>query len=546
MTIDQAIQLALEHHNAGRLQQAEQIYRQVLQQVPNHPDALHLLGVLAQQTGHPGPAAELISQAIAVQPGNAFYHSNVAEALRQLGRLEEAEKNARRAIELSPTLAPAHVNLASTLSDMGRYAEAESEYRRALELEPDMPAALTGLGNVSFKRGDVRGAIELGRRAIAIDPNHPTAHNNLAAAMEKDEQLDEAERYYHRAMQLAPNHPEFTSNYGSLIYSKGNLPEAMRIWEQAVQSQRDHAGAIWNLSLGHLALGNLERGWELHEWRFKIAGGREYWRDYPVPRWDGFDLAGKRILLFPEQGFGDVIMFARYIPILAKMGARVLVHLPSNLVKLFKNMPGVEEVIDFDDPLPPFDTYQALLSVPWILKTTLQTIPTEVPYLFPDKEKVEQFRSRLSDVPGKLKVGLVWAGRPEHPNDRNRSVDPSLLAQLAQVEGVTLISLQKGRSTSDLPGLVDWTAELNDFADTAALIQSLDLVIAVDTSVAHLAGALGKPVWVLLPFMPDWRWMHDREDSPWYPTMRLFRQNKLKDWQSVIARVREELISLSR
>lgn len=551
MSIDEAMKLAMEHHAAGRLHQAEQIYRSVLQQFPGHPDALHLLGVLAQQVGRLDVSIELISRAIAVNPRVGVYYSNLAEAYRKAGILDRAEDACRQAIRLQPDSPAAHLNLGVVLHARGQLQQAEAALRRAVQLQPNLAAALTALANVRLAQGDVEAAIDLGRRAVAADPTHAAAHNNLATALESKDLLQEAECEYRKAIELEPRCAEFFNNLGNTVRKLGDLPQAIRCWQHALELRPDYLDAQNNLGMAYLAVGDFARGWPLLESRFKRPPGSEYCRQYSgIPRWTGFDLLGKTILLYPEQGYGDVIQFARFIRPLADLGATVIFHCPAELVTLMKGVDGMGQVIGPDQPLPSFDTHQALLSVPWVLKTTLETLPAKVPYIRVDPTLLAVWRDRVKEYPEKLKVGLAWAGRPTHADDKHRSMPLKFLQPLVEVSNVRFFSLQKGQASAQLAEVslnfpvVDLQNELHDFADTAAAIANLDLVISVDTVIVHLAGALARPVWTLLPFAADYRWMLDREDSPWYPTMRLFRQSRPGDWPGVVARILNELRKL--
>jgi tetratricopeptide (TPR) repeat protein len=361
--------------------------------------------------------------------------------------------------------------------------------------------------------------------------------------------LEEAEAEYRKAIQLDPKFFAAMDNLGTIIYRQGDLKAAMTWWEKAVSIAPDYAGAVWNRAIGTLALGDFERGWPMFEYRLTNGPSRVYYREYPgIPPWTGFDLRGKSILLYPEQGYGDVIQFARFIPVLADMGAKVILHMPSEMIELMKRVPGVSRVVGPDEELPGFDTYRALMSLPMVLKTTLSSLPGKIPYIEPDAARDAQWKERLAPYAGTRKIGIAWAGRPTHRDDARRSMSLSRLAPLADVPGISLFSLQKGDAANQLrevpfgSRIIDLQDQIPDFADTAAAIANLDLVIAVDTAVAHLAGAIGKPVWLLIATAPDYRWMLDREDSPWYPTMRLFRQKTRDDWDEVILRVRDELL----
>ena len=296
--------------------------------------------------------------------------------------------------------------------------------------------------------------------------------------------------------------------------------------------------------------GNFKEGWKEYEWRFNAFPSIYQNRNFSIPLREGSDVSGLTVLLFSEQGFGDTIQFVRYAPLVAKRGAKVILECQKELVSLLQTVEGIHKVIVHGSELPEFDVYWPLLSSPLFFDTNLENIPQKIPYITPDNLLVEKFHNRVQNDKAKLKIGLSWAGRPTHSNDIFRSVSLDLFSPLAQIEDVTLYSLQKGEAAKQMEikpigwKIIDYNNEINDFSDTAGLIANLDLVISVDTAVAHLAGAIGKPVWTLIPFAPDWRWMLNREDSPWYPTMRLFRQSSPGDWESVITKVKDELIKL--
>jgi len=336
---------------------------------------------------------------------------------------------------------------------------------------------------------------------------------------------------------------------GIALNDKGQSDEAVAAYWQAVAIDPDLPASQWNLALALLVRGDFAQGWGKYEWRRKCADIGCARPDIIQQQWHGEPLEGRTILLHAEQGFGDTIQFMRYLPLVVQCGGRVIVECQSELQRLLKIMAPDIPIIARGQPLPDFDLQCPLLSVPKAMGTTLATIPAHVPYLRADAQDMQAWRNRLADHGHCMKVGLIWAGNPRHKNDRNRSMKLAHFAHLAQVQGVQFYNLQKGEAAAEAKtfplgmALIDWTDELKDFADTAGLIANLDLVIAVDTAVAHLAGAMGKPVWTLLPFCPDWRWLRGREDSPWYPTMRLFRQPANGDWNSVMKRVAEALAS---
>jgi tetratricopeptide (TPR) repeat protein len=513
LTIQQAFDLAVQHHQAGRLREAEQLYRRILAQQPEHAGAMHSLGVIAHQVGRNDVAVDLIRRAIALNPNNAKAHNNLGNVLTDKGQLDEAIAALRQAIALNPNLPEAHSNLGSVLRDKGQLDE----------------------------------AIAACRQAIGLRGNYAEAHNNLGNALKDKGQLDEAIAAFRQAIALNPNSPEAYSNLGYALKENGQLDDAIAACRQAIALSPNFAEAHHNLSLTLLARGDFQPGWEEYEWRWKCKDFPSPPRNFAQPPWDGCPLEGRTLLLYAEQGLGDGLQFIRYVLLASQRGGKIIVECQAELQRLFQAMAGRCQIVARGQPLPGFDLHCPLLSLPHVFRTDLANVPKIVPYLHADAEDARRWQHRLAEHSELVKVGLAWAGNPAHKNNHNRSIPLARMAPLGQAPGARFFSLQKGEAAAETqtppPGmeLVDWTEELKDFADTAALIANLDLVIAVDTAVVHLAGAMGKPVWTLLPYVPDWRWLLERQDSPWYPTMRLFRQPSSGDWDSVITRVADAL-----
>jgi len=544
--VAQVLQQALAHHQAGRMQQAEVLYRQVLAAEPLNPDALHLLGVLAYQAGQLAAAVDLIARAVAVNPAFAQAHYNLGIALKDQGRLEEAASAYRRAIAVQPDYADAHDNLGNVLADLGRPGEAVPCYRQAIALRPGNPVTLNNIGIALKQTGQLQEAATLYRQAVALKPDYVEAHNNLGNALKELGQLDEAAQCFQRVLAMRPELADAHSNLGNVLLAQGHADEAAEAYGRAIALNPDYAEARNNLALIQLLNGDFEQGWKGYEWRWKLKVAVAPRRDFGQPEWCGGQLAGERVLVHAEQGFGDAIQFCRYIPLVAQRGAKVILEVQPELKRLMAGLAGVHELATMGEALPAFDCHIPLLSLPRVLGTRLDTVPADIPYLQAPPDLVEAWREKLSGITG-LRVGLAWAGSPQHMNDRNRSLALATLAPLAAVGCATYIVLQKGPAAAQAATppagmkLVEPGAELGDFADTAAVIANLDLVIAVDTAVAHLAGALGKPVWLLLPFSGEWRWLEERSDSPWYPGMRLFRQPRPGAWGEVMEGVVREL-----
>jgi hypothetical protein len=403
---------------------------------------------------------------------------------------------------------------AAALRAAGRPAEAVQACRKAVELSPTSAQSWHALAQALRHAGDLEGALAAARRTVELAPNVPASWATLGVAFMELGNCDEAESSLRHALTIAPNDAAIRFNLGEALLLKGSFREGWPYFE---------AGRF---------VGNMSR-------RLSC----------PQPQWDGGLLTGRTILLYADGGFGDAIMFARYAPLLRDRGARVLLLCHPELVTLLSRVSGITQVVAPTDPVPAFDVQLPLISLPRLMDTTLVSIPAEIPYLTADPTRAEFWRRRMEST-SRPRIGLAWAGAPSNINDFQRSIPIEQLQPLAALKDTAFYSLQKGRPLESpraaaMLNMTDWTDELKDFADTAALIAGLDLVIAVDTAVAHLAGALAKPVWTLLPFAPDWRWMLHREDSPWYSTMRLFRQARPKDWEEPLARVAADLKSLA-
>jgi tetratricopeptide (TPR) repeat protein len=488
------------------------------------------------------PAAlDALRRVLNLTPDSPPAHGNLALALWRCKSAPQAEIHCRRALAIDPKYIPAHRILTELLRERNA-PDALAGYDRLLSLDPDNIMAHNNRGLLLNKLGRRREADEAFARALELAPGNPHVRFNQLM-VQADGDLVEARECCLRALEERPDNPDIMTNLGIVLQFSGRYEEARRQCERVISLAPDHFSARFNLSLLLLLLGEFPRGWEEYENRWHLLETKR--PSFAQPEWQGEDLHGKTILLHAEQGFGDTIQQLRYIPAVAARGARIALRIDRPLVRLAASLPG--NLIITPTPARPaaFDVWCPLLSLPRILGTRMDSIPADVPYLGVRSGIAERWRQRLSHLAG-LKVGLVWAGSPKHVNDFRRSIEVERLKPLFDVAGASFISLQIGERAADVtklpPGLItDVSAALTDFAETAGAIVNLDLVIAVDTAVVHLAGALAKPTWVMLPFSPDWRWLLEREDSPWYPTLRLYRQPRPGDWESVIARVVADL-----
>jgi tetratricopeptide (TPR) repeat protein len=648
----EALATGLHYHQAGQLDQAQQIYRQVVAAQPDNADAWSLLGAVCINLNRLDEAAEHLAEALRLNPDHFAAHDNLGVLLARQKRYAEAIASFRRAllvnprqpvtqlnlanalvrngqvgeaigafkmvVALAPDSLPAHTELAqiftrenrleeaaehlaavarlkrhdprahferaAVLARIGRLDEAMAAYRETLRLKPDSAEACVNLANLHSERKELDEAVALLRRALEFRPRFAEAYLNLGCALTRQEKLVEAKAALSEAIRLKPEVSEVHNNLGIVLAEEGKFADAVECYRQALALKRDNVDALYNLGIALLkqqmiasALDCFEQAIELrpdfpeahhnraaamllsenfaegfaeYQWRFRS-------RDYPAfrprwPLWDGGPLAGRTIVLVAEQGLGDTIQFVRYAAIVKRQAARVVVECPRALHAMLARTPGVDAWIAPDDPAPAADCSVPLLSLPYRLKTTHATIPADVPYVFADPARVPAWRERLAEYPG-FKIGIAWQGNPKCPGDRWRSIPLARHVPLAALGGVRLVSLQKGPGTDQLADLgeawriVDFGQSLDAdgaFVDTAAIMQGLDLVVTSDTAIAHLAGALGVPTWVALSLVPDWRWMLERPDSPWYPGMRLFRQKQWADWTGVFEHMAAEVETL--
>ena len=551
------LQQALALHQRGMLSDAEKICEAILRQQPSHVIALHLSGVIALQTQRTDRGVALIGQAIRLKPDYAEAHRDLGSGLFASNRFKEALASYDRAIALKPDHAEALYNRALTLSYLGRYEAALAGYDKAIALQPDYAVAYSNRGLVLSNLLRYEDALASCDRAIALRPDDAKAHANRGLVLSRLQRHADALASYDRAIALHPDQAKALAGRSVILADLHRHAEAQASLDRAIALSPDYADAYWYQGLCSLALGQFEHGWKLYEWRKR--------RDQPIgngafkqPVWLGdTSIAGKTLFIHWEQGLGDTIQFCRYATLATARGARVVMSVQDPLRRLLQTVGPDIGIIGGNDVPAAFDGHCPMMSLPLAFGTTLETIPNETPYLAADPAAVARWRLRVAALAG-LRVGLCWAGNPRteqpsaHAIDLRRSITLAQYAPLAGVAGATFVSLQKGEAAAQAaapPGrlsLHDWTGELTDFADTAALIEALDLVITVDTAVAHLAGALGKTVWILSRFDACWRWLTDRDDSPWYPTARLWRQPKPGDWDSVVAKVAAALRDLVR
>ena len=649
-TTNELLAIAIQHLQAGRLEAAESVYKQVLAIDPQQADAYHFLGIVAFQVGNLESAIQYIRHAIGLRGTDPAFYSNLGNVLQASGRLDDAVACYRKTLELKPDSIGAYINMGNTLQDQGKLEQsiacyskalklnpnsaevhnylgdalknhgkleaAIASYRQALKWRPDYVEAHNNLGVALSKQGELEASIACYRRALELKPDYAESYSNLGSAFKDQGKLDEALACYDRALELKPDFAEVHSNLGVVLHEQFKLDEAVASYRRALEISPDCVGVLSNLGnalrdqgkldasvtcyrkaleldadfaeahcnlgialkdmgkledaaacyrralelktdypeanfglgLVYMLSGNWKSGWPKYEWRWRTKGFSR--RPYLQPQWDGSPLAGKTILLYAEQGLGDTLQFIRYASIVKQFGCTVLVQCQRSLLGLLDGIPGVDQWIDDSKDLPSFDFHCPLMSVPGVLKTSIDTIPASIPYLIPKESLVEKWKKRMMEFEG-FRIGICWQGNRNFRDDRERSVPLKCFEPLANTPGVCLINLQKGEGIEQLNQLrnafsiTDFGDELDresgPFLDTAAVMKNLDLVVTVDTVTGHLAGALGVPVWVALPNVPHWPWLLDRADTPWYPTMRLFRKRE-EAWYPVFLKMVEALI----
>ncbi len=571
----------------GRYDEAIALYQQVLTSRPKDAEIHNALGIAWGRLGRTGESVRSFEAALEGTPNHLDARCNLGVLLVRLGKLDEAVRHLQEVLRLRPDFAEAHSNLGAVLRMLGRNDEAAEHYRVALRLRPNFPAAYHNLGNLLVETEEYDEAERCYRLAITLDPNCGEIHNALGLVLAKLDRNLEAEHAYLRSLELAPNSAETENNLGNTLMALdrfeeaaerflraiekkphfaephnnlalplmkfGRMAEAEVCYQNAIHLDPEYAHAHFNRAICWLTQGKFAEGWEEYEWRWRCRGS-----SLPAlkgPQWKGESLSGKTILVHCEQGLGDTLQFIRYAPMLKERGARVIVECQPSLFALLSRSAGIDLLFPKGEPVPDYDVHSPLLSLPGLFGTNLQSIPSTLPYLFADPDTIQRWRSTLSLERG-FRVGIHWQGSPQYNGDRQRSIPLRNFAPIAELPGIQLYSLQKNLGVEQLPvfteryPVIDLAEQLDRdgaaFQDTAAAMINLDLVITSDTSIAHLAGGLGVPVWVPLSVSCDWRWLLEREDSPWYPTMRLFRQRRLGEWEPVFHRMAEQLESLRR
>jgi len=565
---------AITLHQQGNALEAESLYRQLLADNPDNTDLLHLLTISLLDQGQYLEAKILIQKAIQIHR-SVVYLETLAEIQSLMGHFEEAIQTYIDALALDPNEPSLYYKLANTLQNAGKLEESIEIYSEALRIRPDFTEAYFARGSSGMILCRYKEALEDFQQAIILNPNFAEAYVNMGLVNQDQGLLDQALFFYQIALSinprqidallnmsgvhirqghydkaldllqqllnLAPELVEAYANLGVLYYEQGQFAEALKYFDHALTLDPNHVNAHWNRSHVWLKQGNFIKGWPDHEWRWLLQFAKPV--NIDKPDWNGSPQPDATIMVYAEGGYGDTFQFYRFLPWLKKQCRRVIFYCQPGTTSLFKQCSVCDEVIEQGNPLPDFDYKVPIMSLAYLAQTTLETIPQDVPYIQADPKLVQDWQTFFSAYSGP-KIGLVWSGSVTNPNGYSRSFDVAQLEPLKQFQNFHFFSLQKGpNALTDHSTIIDLNERLTDFHQTAAAIQNLDLVISVDTSVAHLAGALKRPVYLLLHYVSEWRWLQNRPDSPWYPTLRIFRQHTHSDWTSVIADVCQALAS---
>ena len=546
--IARAVDEAAGHYRQGRLDDADKICARVLKAAPDWFDALHLAGLVKLETGKAAAAQVLLAKALKLNPGSAPVLANLGRTFSALNRDDEAMASLDKALAIAPDSFDTINTRGNVLLKLNRAGDAIAAFERVLALEPRFLGARANLGNALAQLGRFDEALAQYDALLAVQPSHPETMVNRGSALTGLGRLEEALAAYDRALALRADYAKARIGRGAALAALNRHQEALQEFGTVLATDKNNADVQHNEGLSLLTLGDYRRGLQKYEARW-LRTGMPRRRSFGKALWLGeYPLARKTILVHAEQGLGDTIQFARYAPQLARSGAKVVLEVQPELTALLSRLEGVASVIGRGDALPPYDVHCPAGSLPLALRTEVSTIPANVPYLAASEERIAKWRETLGHLPSP-RIAVAWSGRVDHANDRNRSIPFERFAPLLAAAPGSFVSIQRelrggdgdGDALARLPNVTHVGDALADFDDTAAVMALADLVISVDTSVVHLAGALGRPVWVLLPFQPDWRWLLDREDSPWYPSARLFRQPKPGDWASVMAKMADEL-----
>lgn len=540
------------HEKHGRHHEALTDYDKAIELRQNYTNAYNNRGNILKELKRYEEALLSYDQAIKFNPRHAEAHYNRGVIFKELRRFQEALSQYHQAIALKNNYVEAYNNCGNVLIDLKKLEEALACFQKAIEINPNYAFAYNGQGNVLMELKRFDEALLSYEKAIALNTGSSDAYNGKSNALQELKRFDAAVSGYEQAIAINPDSADTYANRGLALQGLEKFDEAIQNFDKAIALNPESVDPYWNKALLKILMGEWEEGWQLYEYRRHRKGQKESYPDYPQTLWLGHEnVADKVLYIYPEQGLGDFIQFCRYVPLVEKLGAKVVLSVSAPLVSMIKTMGLNAIIVTKDEKVDAFDLHCPIMSLPLAFRTTLENIPNTVPYFFADKAKKNDWADKLGKTASQLKVGLVWSGSKDHKKDHDRSIRLEQLAPLFTLP-IAFYSLQKEVRDQDkltisrLNQIHQFSDELIDFSDTAALVDCLDLVITVDTSVAHLAGAMAKNVWILISYLPDYRWMLDRDDTPWYPTARLFRQPGVGDWDSVIINIKAALVELLR
>lgn len=538
------------HEKYGRHEEALSDYNKAIALKSNYTNAYNNRGNVLKELKKYHEALSSYEHAISLNPRHAEAHYNRGVVLKELNRYHDAVASYTNAFSLKNDYVDAYNNCGNVLITLKRFEEALACFQKAIEINPNYAFAYNGQGNVLMELKRFDEALVSYEKAIALNSLSPFPHNGMGNVLQELKRFDEAILGYEKVVSLVPTSAGAYTNKGLAMQGLKNFDEALQNFDKAIELNPELADPYWNKALLKILKGEYEEGWQLYEYRRYKPDLKGSYPNYDQPLWLGQEpVADKILYIYPEQGLGDFIQFCRYVPLVESLGAKVILKVPNALYAMIKTMGLNAQIVRNDEKVEEFDFHCPIMSLPLAFKTTVETIPNKIPYFFSDQFKKNYWERKLAYAGNSLKVGLVWSGSKDHKKDHDRSLRLEQLALILDLP-VTFYSLQKEVREQDkitlskLNHIQQYHEELNDFSDTAAMVDCLDLVISVDTSVAHLAGAMGKNVWILISYLPDYRWMLDREDTPWYPTARLFRQANVGDWDSAILNVRKTLEEL--
>lgn len=522
------------YRSLGNMNEAMGYYRRAIKINPQNAIAHNNLALALMEQKLFSQAASYLETALSISPDYVEASYNLGRLYYQQGNFDEALVQLQKASEIKTDFLPLYVLLGQVCHRLGKLQQAMNYFDKGLAKKPDDTTLINYKGLVLIDQGELDKAVLLFLELLNQNPLLVEAHCSLGMAFYQQDRLDEAMECFQQALSLKPDYLDAQINIASTLRDQGRVDESIEAFQKIIQQHPDLPDPHYGLALSLLLKGDYENGWREYEWRWNSSNSPQQKPKLKGKEWRGEPLDYKTILVYCEQGAGDTIQFIRFVPLLAAQGANVILQCPESLVSLFSQVEGINQVITFDQKITNYDVHCPILSLPLHLNITLQNLPATVPYIIPAASMVDA----LELDKNKYKIGIAWAGSPLHFNDRKRSCSAELFAPLAKIEGIELHSLQKLRPNENAPSfMIDHCEQLQDYNDTASLINKLDLVISVDTSVAHLAGALGMPVWILLPHAPDWRWLQQGDSSPWYPTATIFRQSVAGDWKGVIAEI---------